>query len=400
MRLLFTVVALCCVVFAPPPATAADVAIGETKAVYSQVLGEERTLQIALPESYARSHTYHRYPVLYLLDGDKFFAPFVGAVQHMSSDASPRIPEMIVVGITNRNWGAGRIRNASPTRSLIGASGKVEADYAASGGADDFLAFIKTELMPYIERHYSASDYRMLVGYSFTGLLPLHALFTQPDLFDAYLSIDPSWWWDDYHMEKAARTFIATAKVSRKALFVATTSNNPPAEYFPVRRYVDTLASMLKRSPVAGLDVGSRIYKDETHHSLGLRSLYDGLSHVFRGYMPSQGTLYRRPQDLQAQYETLSRRLGTDVFLGEGLLNWFGYFFLAKPAEVGKAVTYFELATKHYPQSPNAWDSLAEAMLATGEAKRALEYYERSLQLNPGNKNAAARMKTLRADKP
>ena len=230
----------------------AAISIGTELSLRSAVLGETRTIQVALPTGYAERHGYTRYPVLYLLDGQKFFQTVTGVVQHLASDASPRVPDMIVVGVTSQE----RVRDSSPTHSLKGPLGCDEPDYASSGGADKFLRFLTDELVPFVDRTYSTSGYRLIVGYSFTGLPVMHALFTRPQAFNAYLAIDPSWWWDDYLLEKEARRFIAAGAVDRRALFVTTTTNNPPTEFFPKLRYVDTLSSMLQAQPVKGLRFG------------------------------------------------------------------------------------------------------------------------------------------------
>lgn len=371
--------------------TGTAISIGTEITLRSEVLGETRTLQVALPANYAARHGHTRYPVLYLLDGQKFFQTVTGVVQHLGSDASPRIPEIIVVGIHSQQ----RVRDSSPTRSLKGPRGEEERDYEASGGADRFLRFLTDELVPFVDRSYSTSGYRVIVGYSFTGLPVMHALFTRPQSFGAYLAIDPSWWWDDYLLEREARAFIAAGGVERRALFVTTTTNNPPTGFFPKLRYVDTLASMLQAQPVKGLHFGSRVYDDETHHSVALRSVYDGLGHIFDGYAPSLDTLYAHPERLEEQYRALSRRLGSEVFLREDLLNYFGYVFLNTYRDLDKALLYFELNTRHYPTSANAWDSLAEAQAAKGNREQAIESYRRSLALDPKNANAAARLRKL-----
>ena len=372
---------------------ATDISIGKEFSFDSSVLKEKRAIQIALPRSYAANHKHTRYPVLYQLDGQIFFQAATGVVQQLSTDASPHIPEMIVVSIPSEQ----RVRDSSPTRSLKGPLGKDEPDYAVSGGADRFLRFLTDELAPYIDRTYSTSGYRVLAGYSFTGLPVLHALFTRPQSFNGYIAIDPSWWWDDYLLEREARQFIADAGIGNRALFVTTTTNNPPPEFLPTLRYVDTLADMLEARPVAGLRFGIRIYDDETHHSLALRSIYDGLSHIFDGYAPSLDTLYAHPERLEEQYRSLSRRLGTEVFLREDLVNYFGYVFLNTYRDLHKALLYFQLNTLHYPASANAWDSLAEAYAIRGDRRMAIESYRKSLELNPGNADAAAQLQKLGA---
>jgi predicted alpha/beta superfamily hydrolase len=371
----------------------AEISIGREISLQSAILDEQRTIQIALPQSYSANHKHTRYPVLYLLDGQKFFQTVTGAVGHLSSDASPHIPEMIVVGIPSQQ----RVRDSSPSHSLKGPLGKTESVYEVSGGADRFLRFLTDELIPTIDRTYSTSGYRVLVGYSFTGLAVMHALFTQPKSFNAYLAIDPSWWWDDYLLEKEARRFIASASVERRDLFATTTTNNPPPPFFPELRYVDTLAGMLQATPVRGLRFGMKIYDDETHHSLALRSIYDGLSHIFQGFAPSLDSLYAHPERLEDQYRLLSRRLGTEVFLNEGLIDYFGEVHLNIYRDLDKAILYFDLNTRHYPASPNAWRRLAEGYVARGDRTKAAESYRKSLALDPKNSDAVAGLEKLGA---
>jgi predicted alpha/beta superfamily hydrolase len=384
---------------APPaaaPAAETSISIGTEVSLSSSILGEQRTIQIALPASYATNHEHTRYPVVYLLDGQMFFHMATGVVRQLSSDASPHAPEMIVVGIPSQQ----RVRDSSPTRSMIGPLGKEEQVYEVSGGADKFLRFLTDELAPYIDRTYSTSGYRILIGYSFTGLFTMHAVFTRPESFNAYIGIDPSWWWDDYVLEKEAQRFIASASVEKRDLFVTTTTNNPPLEFLPIQRYVDTLAKMLEATPVKGLRFGIEIYDDETHHSVALRSIYDGLSHIFDGYAPSLDTLYAHPERLEEQYQSLSRRLGVETFLSEGLINYFGYVFLNTYPDQDKSLLYFRLNTAHYPRSANVWDSLAEAYAVQGRRDLAIENYRKSLELNPANANAAAQLKKLEAAPP
>lgn len=75
------------------------ITIGTRRVVESKVLKEGRTVHIYLPESYAHSRGYTRYPVLYVRDGGKFFHSFTGAIQQLTLDATPHAPEMIVVAI-------------------------------------------------------------------------------------------------------------------------------------------------------------------------------------------------------------------------------------------------------------------------------------------------------------
>ncbi len=136
----------------------------------------------------------------------------------MSSDASPQIPEMIIIGITSQN----RVKDSSPTHSIIGYSGKEEKGFEQSGGADNFLKFINTELIPYVDSTYRTENYRTFVGYSFTGLPVLHSLFSSPQTFNSYLVIDFSAWWDNEVTLKNMKAFFSNYEGSPKDVFIST----------------------------------------------------------------------------------------------------------------------------------------------------------------------------------
>ena len=157
--------------------------------VTSRVLKEDRKVYIYLPESYEQSRSYRRYPVLYVRDGGKFFHSFTGAVQHLTSDATPHAPEMIVVAIVETD----RVRDSSSTHSLQGFSGKEDEGFKSSGGGENFRRFLEEELVPYIDKEFSTSSYRIYCGYSFTGLSVIDELLDEDTVFDALLMIDPSW---------------------------------------------------------------------------------------------------------------------------------------------------------------------------------------------------------------
>jgi D-alanyl-D-alanine-carboxypeptidase/D-alanyl-D-alanine-endopeptidase len=75
-------------------------------------------------------------------------------------------------------------------------------------------------------------------------------------------------------------------------------------------------------------------------------------------------------------------------------LNDWAYRMLS----VGKkkeAVEIFKLNVSLFPESANVYDSLAEAYEANGERELAIKNYRRSLELDPGNKNAAQQLKKL-----
>lgn len=78
----------------------------------------------------------------------------------------------------------------------------------------------------------------------------------------------------------------------------------------------------------------------------------------------------------------------------ESSVNAMGYEYL-QDGEIEKAISVFELNTDTFPMSANTWDSLAEAVLATGDKDTAIRFYQRSLELDPQNNNAIEKIEEI-----
>ncbi|MCB0644656.1 MAG: alpha/beta hydrolase [Phaeodactylibacter sp.] len=164
--------------------------IGETVVLQSEILGQERPLSIYLPYGFSPDSA-KTYPVIYLLDGsaDQDFLHIAGLVQFASYPWLEYCPESIVVGIANLD------------RTHDFTAPPHDPEYTehapTSGGSADFMRFIAEEVQPYIAATYPLSGERTLIGQSLGGLLATEILFTRPDLFDNYMIVSPSLWWDN-----------------------------------------------------------------------------------------------------------------------------------------------------------------------------------------------------------
>ena len=92
--------------------------------------------------------------------------------------------------------------------------------------------------------------------------------------------------------------------------------------------------------------------------------------------------------------ELLKKHAPQDLF-DEEVLNWLGYHLLFWWDRPQEALDVFKLNTELFPNSANAFDSLGEAYLTLGDKENAIMSYRESLQLNPQNKNAEAKLKQL-----
>lgn len=176
------------------PQTGADTAkplsIGLTDQIFSAKLGEERKVNLYFPEGYKREDN-KSYPVIYLLDGgiDEDFIHVSGIVQFDSFDWIARVPPSIVVGIVNVD----RRRDMTFQTTVEGERKR----NPTSGHSDKFIAFLRDELQPFIASKYHGSGPRTIIGESLGGLLATEVLLKEPSLFDKYIIVSPSIWWDN-----------------------------------------------------------------------------------------------------------------------------------------------------------------------------------------------------------
>lgn len=80
----------------------------------------------------------------------------------------------------------------------------------------------------------------------------------------------------------------------------------------------------------------------------------------------------------------------------EYFMNTLGYEFLVNE-DYQKALAVLKLNVDEHPESWNVYDSLAEGYERTGDIRNAIKYYERSLEINPGNSHGKERLKNLRS---
>lgn len=164
--------------------------IGETIEFQSEVLNEKRDVNIYLPMGYEKD-SLQKYPVIYLLDGskDEDFIHISGIVQFCSFSWIKIIEESIVVGIGNVD----RKRDFTyPSSMEID-----QKEFPSSGESGKFIRFIEEELQVLVSKKYRTTADKTLIGQSLGGLLATEILFNRPQLFDNYIIISPSLWWDD-----------------------------------------------------------------------------------------------------------------------------------------------------------------------------------------------------------
>lgn len=346
--------------------------LGDRIALPSKVMGEERTLFVSVPESYAR--TTRRYPVLYLTDGEAQFEHTRATAAFLSRNGF--MPEVIVVGVTNTD----RTRDLTPSR---------DPKAATSGGADRFLDFFEKELVPFVESGYRTAPFRIFAGHSAGGLFALHAMRARPDLFQAVIAVSPWLVWDERKELALLTPFLAGAGVKTRALFF--TSGD---EGDAMRDVLGKVSAALKATASKGLRWASATYPEENHGSVVLRSHYAALRMIFDGWAlpvdPETERIVATLDEIKKRYADLSERFGWTVKPPEVAVNRLGYQALAQ--NIPLAISFFRFNVATYPDSANVYDSLGEALEKSGALEDALQSYRKAEDLGArnGDPNAAA----------
>ena len=338
--------------------------------IESKVMGETRTILVRTPDSYARGA--RAYPVLYMTDGDRQIGHTAAVVDFLAREG--RMPEVIIVGINNTD----RTRDLTPT--------KVEAmreGFATptSGGADRFLDFISTEVMPYVEKSYRTQPYRVFAGHSFGGLFAMHVFFTRPALFNGVIAVSPTLTWDDRYVYRRAVEWAKSAP-ERPATLVMSVGN----EGAELDREFDALKALLAKKQ--SLEFEAVRFPDEDHGSVVLPTHYAGLRKVFEPFRFALGAPTEDPKKLHARarehFAKASARVGFTLPIPEQTLNVIGYRLL-QAGHVEDAIEVLRANAETYRDSANVYDSLGEAQERAGANDLALANYRRAAEL--GKKN-------------
>ncbi len=382
-----------------------DHIVGKRVSIQSEVLGQERELLIHLPESYTK--TDKQYPVLYLLDGQRWFLQ--GVSYQKLFDEYGYSPEFIVVGIAT---------NDSPRFGFF-------------ANSDRLLDFLELEVISYIDNSFRTSEEKILFGWQFGGAFAIHALAKKPGLFNASLAASPIPL--NHQIEEPLRSLSEP-----NALFIGTSKNEDQ-----VNTGVNRLVEFLEKKPSTQLRWQHKILEIEKISSFGHRTtplgvLYHGLRFYYEDYpllefdqledftnaggfdyvtsyydkrgekygisneIPQEGMFFLVRLGLDAEHfptfhQFMNSFLETD-FLENINMGWgtrYAEFYLANDYPDGAEMVY-EILMRRFPESGRPVNGLGDVFAKRGDAKEAERYYRNAIQL--GEKNSDRRLDIYRKD--
>ena len=234
--------------------TAADaVPAHRSFTVQSQALGEARLVNVHTPPGYRPSPAM-RLPVLYMPDGglDEDFPHVVHTVDSLIALGAMR--PVIIVGIPN----------TERRRDLTGPT-RVASDSAIArrvGGSAAFRRFLRDELIPAINVRYRTTNERAIIGESLAGLFIVETFLLEPALFDHYIALDPSVWWNNSALLDSIAARLAAFDATPRTLYLASSNVGD------IAGGTARLADLLRASPPPGLTWAYEPRPDLTHATI------------------------------------------------------------------------------------------------------------------------------------
>ena len=370
--------------------------IGSVLSVQSKILNDEREIQIFLPDSYSESNK--KYPVLYILDGQRYFLH--GVSLQKSFVEFNQAPEFIVVGVSKKQLDRNR-------------------DF--SSNSEKYLDFIKKEVIDYLDTKFRTSNEQMLFGWAYGGGFTIQTMTVEPDLFDVYIAASP------FPLE--SRLEKIDSLLSQKREFDTMLYFTSGTDEGVVKDGTNMLKTLLETKAPKTLDWTFRELEGEEHRSTPFATLYHGIKKYFNYYPELQfSTLkeFTEAGELEYVYDYYEKRASQYGFSKE-LPDWtmftltrnamraedyiqFNAFinefqktgflsrlrisracsignFYFKYEQYDKAIAVFELLAEKHPNSERPLNGLGDSYKALKKERKASQYYKRAEKLLKNSSN-------------
>lgn len=258
----------------------------------SPALGDTLEITVVPPVTTAEAGS----PVLYVIDPFLTLDTVVGWSRVYGRYAEGAVPPCFVVGVgyptrDDRDFTARRIRDLTPTPN----TGSEWKPPLGAGQGLRLLEAIATEVVPFVEENYAAAADRTVIGWSLGGLFALTALFRRPDLFQRYLVVGPSLWWDRRsvfadeaawaasHADLSARLFMAVGANEEKpgGGWLSEGFSDEIIAWFRQVANFRAFVRRLKARRYPGLRLDTVVFPDEYHMTVYPAAIARGLVKLF-----------------------------------------------------------------------------------------------------------------------
>lgn len=385
-------------VYAQKPMVANQV--GVNYVIVSKILKQNRKIQVYLPKSYSK--TSKRYPVLYVLDGQRYFLNAIAYQQSLVHFS--RIPEFIVVGIASKEKNRERLRwfREQP---------------------EDFMDFLEKELTVWVDQKFRTNNDRMAFGWQAAGAFLIDALTARPGLLDACFVASMTFRYAKKLPAVLLKKHLETNPTAKNYLYFALS----PSETWASKAHND-LAKLLKDKNPENLQWKYGVYEEEDHWTTPYRTIYNGLRNYYSDYKPLEfknlkafeeagGIEYLRKyyQQRGKRYQ-ISEQVHDDTIFSvlicairaddyvsfDFFMHTFEFYlqrikrgfwyrsyarFYLKHKQTAKALKVLGVGLKRFPGSAEVHNGLGQAYLTQGQHKKAKLHYQKAVDIAAKNKN-------------
>ncbi len=337
----------------------------------SEKLQVSKKVSIRLPQGYNDNHSSDsKYPVLYFLDAGRADSHIYEEISALSS--SGIMPKMIIVGIERD--GKNRLKDFIPT----------ENDDGEGGGADDFIAFIEHELVPYIDKNYRTEDFKILQGHSLGGLFSLYTFQAKPELFDVHFAFSPSLQYADTSMTDSIEKYISNNTIKQKYLYAnmgneATDIMNSTGITM-VNRYkaINSLLDSVNGKPFR---YKFEYFQDEPHHMTQFTGMRRALRDLFKDWFYSWNRFALGVNELKEHHKYLSKQFGYKVLPNPGEMYWGHLANISIFNNRKNALGFLKYDVELHPNSIETLENLAHFYKEDNETDSAISLLEKALTL-------------------
>jgi predicted alpha/beta superfamily hydrolase len=347
-----------------------NITIGKYKEFESKILGGKVTYLEHLPEGYENSNK--EYPVIFMMNGHIIpaFANAAATIDNLSND---RIPDMILIGISNEG--------------VAGAYWSCPNDSGFVRGGERFHNFLKEELMPEIKKNYRTNNFKILAGQSNTGLYVLYNFLFYPEMFNAYIVASPMLGvCPDFFLKKAT-TFLKDNTEINKKLYIA----YGDLDYVEVLSHINNFKEVLKASP---LNLKWKVdLIDNTGHVPSI-TLNNALLFFFSEFTLTAERKKLSVSDMNSHYDKLSKEYGFTVKPKADALFDLA-IDLKNEKKFDEAIDRFKYIISLYPDSKTSFFFLGQTYQEKGDVGLAKENYYKSLKIDPDYKRAKIALEKL-----
>jgi enterochelin esterase-like enzyme len=354
------------------------ISLGVYRKVNSQILDEDRILQVHVPTGY--ESTEANYPVIYLFYSDwveGYYSQLVNDLYHLSID---RIPPFILVGVENTY----RYRDLLPwPRS---------ADRADEEGfADRFLRALREEIIPFVDAEYRTKPFRVMVGPQAAAVFGVYTLLESPETFQAFILNDPCRF--DFPQGSLCADLAAHASTSASAGTYFAVSHAASDDRWDMAM-LEELRTNLDRNAVEGFRW--RIdFEADWPFFLAPVNARSALMDLFKDYPFPSVDAVEGWEEIRAHYHRLSQDIGFTVDPPNLVLTQAGHQ-LAESGEHEAALEVLHHLVELHPHSLDGPWQLANLHRVMGDTAVAIRYYEECLRREPNMVPARSWLERLR----